>query len=69
MAEAHEPGWREVIVVVGAVVVAVFGLAALTAVLPGATDVVFRTPLAILVLIVGTALVLVRIAGRRPPES
>lgn len=69
MAETREPGWREVILVVGTVVAVVFALAVLTAVLPGGTDVVFRTPLAILVLIVGTALILVRVAGRRPPES
>ena len=69
MAEAREPGWREVVVVVGAVVAAVIGLVVLTTVIPGGETVVYQSPLAILVLIVGTALVLVRIAGRRPPGS
>jgi hypothetical protein len=67
--EARQPGWREVVLVVGAVVAVVFALAVLTAVLPGGEAIVFRTPLAIVVLVVGTALVLVRIAGRRPPDS
>jgi hypothetical protein len=69
VAEAREPGWREVGVVVGAVVAAVIGLVVLTTIIPGGEAVVYRSPLAILVLIVGTALVLIRIAGRRPPDS
>ncbi|MEA2620004.1 MAG: hypothetical protein QOC97_777 [Chloroflexota bacterium] len=62
----RQPGWREVLIVAGAVVVIVLGAAFLTSVLPtGAQEIVFHTPLAILVLIVGTAWLLWRIA-RRP---
>jgi heme A synthase len=67
----RQPGWREVLVVAGAVVVVVLGAAFLTSVLPtGAQEIVFHTPLAILVLIVGTAWLLWRIARRPagPPE-
>ena len=63
-------GWREVMIVAAVAVGAVLGAAILTAVLP--TDlqrVVFHTPLLIAVLVVGTGLVLWRIAARRPPES
>lgn len=70
MVDRPAPGWRDVLLVTGAVVVAVFALAVVTALLPpGGQDVVFRTPLAILVLAAGTALVLIRIAGRRPPDG
>ena len=67
----RQPGWREVLVVAGAVVVVVLGAAFLTSVLPtGAQEIVFHTPLAILVLIFGTAWLLWRIARRPagPPE-
>ena len=55
---------------VGAVAVAaVLGAAILTAVLPtDAQRVIFHTPLLIGVLILGTGLVLWRLAVRRPPE-
>jgi hypothetical protein len=59
----REPGWREVLLVAGTVVAVVLGAAILTSVLP--TDVqgiVFHGPLVILVLIVGTAWLLWRIA-------
>jgi len=47
----------------------VLGAAILTSVLPtDAQRVIFHTPLLIVVLIGGTALVLWRIAARRPPE-
>ncbi len=67
---ARAAGWREVVIVAAVAVAAVLGAAILTAVLP--TDlqrVVFHTPLLIAVLVVGTGLVLWRIAARRPPES
>lgn len=67
---ARSAGWREVLIVAVVAVAAVLGAAILTAVLP--TDlqrVVFHTPLLITVLVVGTGLVLWRIAARRPPES
>ena len=65
----RSPGWRQVLIVAAVAVATVLGAAILTAVLP--TDlqrVVFHTPLLIVVLIVGTSLVLWRIAARRPPE-
>lgn len=67
---ARSVGWRDVLIVAAVAVGAVLGAAILTAVLP--TDlqrVVFHTPLLIAVLVVGTGLVLWRIAARRPPES
>jgi FtsH-binding integral membrane protein len=67
---ARAIGWREVLLVAGAAVGVVLGAAILTAVLPtDAQRVIFHTPLLIGVLIVGTGLVLWRIAARRPPET
>ena len=67
---ARSIGWREVLVVAAVAVGVVLGAAILTAVLPtDAQRVVFHTPLLIVVLIVGTVVVLWRIAARRPPES
>ena len=63
----RQPGWRQVLIVAGAAVVVVLGAAVLTSLLPtGAQEVVFHTPLAIIVLIVGTGWLLWRIS-RRPP--
>lgn len=63
-------GWREVLIVGAAAVGVVLGAAILTSVLPTeAQRVIFHTPLLIVVLILGTGLVLWRIAARRPPES
>jgi heme A synthase len=65
----RQPGWREVIVVAAVAVAVVLGAAVLTSVLPtNLQEVVFHTPLAIVVLIIGTAWLLWRIA-RRPPAS
>jgi hypothetical protein len=62
-------GWRQVLIVAAAAVGAVLGAAILTAVLPtDAQRVIFHTPLLIGVLIIGTGLVLWRLAARRPPE-
>jgi hypothetical protein len=62
-------GWRQVLVVAAVAVAVVLGAAILTAVLPtDAQRVIFHTPLLIGVLILGTGLVLWRIAARRPPE-
>ena len=62
------PGWREVLLVAAAVVGLVLGAAALTWLLPTELQrVVFHTPLAIAVLVVGTVFVLWRIAVRKPP--
>ncbi len=66
MAQARQPGLREVLLVGAVVVLVVMAAAGLTALLPGsAQDVVFHTPLLILVLIGGTGVVLWRIL-RRP---
>ena len=68
MAERVAVGWREVVLVAIAVVGIVLGLAFGTSLLPAdAQRIVFRTPLLIGVLIVGTAVVLVRLV-RRPPD-
>lgn len=62
------PGWRDVLLVAVAVVAIALGAAALTGLLPPAgQDVIFRTPLVIVVLIVGTVGLMVRLAMRRPP--
>lgn len=61
-------GLRQVLLVAVAVVGVVLGLAVATSLLPAdAQRIVFRTPLLILVLVGGTALVLVRLV-RRPPD-
>ena len=63
----HQPGWREVLVVAGAAVAVVLGASILTSILPtDIQEVVFHTPLAIIVLIAGTGWLLWRIS-RRPP--
>ena len=70
MTDGRAPGWREVILVTAGVVAFVFGLVGLTALLPpGGQDVVFRTPLAIVVLAVGTLGLLVWIARRPAPRA
>jgi hypothetical protein len=62
------PGGREVLLVAVAVVAVALGLAAVTGLLPPAgQDLVFRTPLVIVVLLVGTIGLMVRLALRRPP--
>jgi heme A synthase len=64
---SRQPGWREVLLVAGAAVAVVLGAAILTSVLPTSLqEVVFHSPLAIIVLIAGTAWLMWRIS-RRPP--
>ena len=64
---SRQPGWREVLLVGGAAVAVVLGAAILTSILPtGLQEVVFHSPLAIIVLIAGTAWLMWRIS-RRPP--
>ncbi len=68
MVERTVVGWRAVLLVSVAVVGVVLGLAVGTSLLPADLQrLVFRTPLLIGVLVVGTAVVLVRLV-RRPPE-
>jgi hypothetical protein len=68
MVERTAVGWREVLFVAVAVVGVVLGLAVGTSLLPADVQrLIFRTPLQIGVLVVGTAVVLIRLV-RRPPE-
>jgi hypothetical protein len=63
----RQPGWREVVLVAAAAVGVVLGAAIVTSILPtGIQELVFHTPLAIIVLIGGTGWLLWRIS-RRPP--
>jgi FtsH-binding integral membrane protein len=63
-------GLRDVLVLAGACVVVVLGAAIVTGFLPAdAQAVVFRTPLLIVVLVVGTAVALWRIARPRAQTS
>ena len=66
---SRQPGWREVLIVAGVAVAVVLGAAILTSALPtNLQEIVFHTPLTIVLLIVGTAWLLWRIA-RQPPGS
>jgi uncharacterized membrane-anchored protein len=66
-AAGRQPGWREVLAVAAAVVAVVLGAAVATSLLPTSVqEIVFHTPLTILVLIVGTGWLLWRIARRGP---
>ena len=63
-------GGREVLLVAAVAVAVVLGAAILTSALPAdAQRLIFHTPLLILVLVVGTAGLLWRIATRRPPDG
>ena len=65
----RQPGWREVLLIAAAAVAVVLGAAVMTSVLPtDAQEIVFHTPLAIVVLLLGTGWLLWRIA-RRPPAA
>ena len=64
---SRQPGWREVLLVAGAAVAVVLGAAVLTSILPtDLQEVVFHSPLVVVVLIGGTAWLMWRIS-RRPP--
>jgi FtsH-binding integral membrane protein len=70
VAEGRTVRGREVVIVAVLGVVIVLGAAILTSVLPiEAQRLVFHTPLLIVVLILGTAGLLWRIAMRRPPDG
>jgi hypothetical protein len=64
-----QPGWRQAVLVLGIVLDVVLVVAAVTLAVPALRDVVLHTPVAIVVLVVGTALVLWRLAFRPPPEG
>lgn len=62
-----QPGWGQVLVVAAVVVLVVLGAAAATSLLPTEVQrVIFRGPLMIGVLIIGTAWLLWRISRGRP---
>ena len=70
MAERSEVGARDVVIVGGIAVAAVLGAAVLTSVLPeGIQRFLFHEPVTIVVLVVGTAFVLWRVATRPPPAA
>ena len=70
MVERSQPGLRQVVLVAALAVGVVIGAAVITNLLPASVQaVVYDAPLAILVLIGGTAFVLWRVATRRPPEA
>lgn len=66
VADGRQPGWLEAVIVAACVVAVVLGLAVLTSVLPmQLQEVVFHTPLLIVVLIVGTGYWLWRVSRRQ----
>lgn len=70
MVERGQPGARQVILVAAAAAAVVLGAAVVTGILPDSIQrIVFHAPLTILVLIIGTSLVLWRVATHRPPEA
>jgi uncharacterized membrane-anchored protein len=65
--DRRQPGWPQVVLVATIVVAVVLGAAIATSLLPtSAQEIVFHTPLTILVLVVGTAWLLWRIARHGP---
>ncbi|MBA3876222.1 MAG: hypothetical protein C0498_04675 [Anaerolinea sp.] len=70
MAERSQPGLLEVLAIAAVAIAAVLGAAVVTSLLPvDVQRVVFREPVAIAVIVVGTVFVLWRVAARRPPEA
>ena len=70
MAERSQAGARDVVIVAAVAVGAVLGAAILTSFLPEpAQRFLFHEPVTIVVLVVGTAFVLWRVATRRPPTE
>jgi hypothetical protein len=69
--EARAPGWREVLILAAAIVATVLGAAIVTSFLPADVQrLIFDSPLAIVVLVGGTALVLWRVSqGGRSPRA
>jgi ABC-type amino acid transport system permease subunit len=62
-------GWREVLIVAAIAVAAVLAVDALATFVPSVGDLFRGTPVMVVLLIVASALVLWRIAARRPPET
>jgi hypothetical protein len=61
-------GWREVLIVAAVAVGAVLGAQLIATFVPAIGDVFRETPVVVIGLLIGTGLVLWRIAARRPPE-
>jgi heme A synthase len=61
-----QAGWRQAVLVLGVVLDVVLVGASITLVVPPLRDAVLHTPLTIAVLVVGTVLVLWRLAARPP---
>jgi hypothetical protein len=61
-------GWRHAVLVLGIVLDVVLVGASITLIVPPLRDVVLHTPITIVVLVAGTAIVLWRLASR-PPAS
>ena len=61
-------GLREVVVVAAVAVAAVLAIVGLATFVPAIGDLFHRVPVVIVVLVVASAFVLWRLAGRRPPE-
>lgn len=69
MAEQSQPGLLQVALVAAAAAMVVLGAAVITGLLPEpAQRIVFHAPLTIIVLLIGTAFILWRVATRQPPE-
>jgi hypothetical protein len=65
--QGAQAGWRQAILVLGVVIDVVLVGASITFLVPPLRDAVLHTPVTIAVLIVGTVLVLWRLAVKAPP--
>jgi ABC-type amino acid transport system permease subunit len=61
-------GWREVLIVAAIAVAAVLAVDALATFVPAVGAVFSGTPVIVILLFIASAVVLWRLAGRRPPE-
>jgi hypothetical protein len=68
VAETRVVGWREVLIVAAVAVVAVLATQVVATLVPPIGDLVRATPVIVIAMVAVTALVLWRIAARRPPE-
>jgi len=68
VAETRAVGWREVLIVAAVAVAAVLATQVLATLVPPIGDLVRATPVIVIAMVAVTALVLWRIAARRPPE-
>jgi len=68
--EGSQPGLRQVVLIAALAVAVVLGAAVITNLMPAPIQAfVYDAPVAIAILIGGTAFVLWRVAVRRPPED